>query len=102
VVLEFDLRLAVLGRLLAVAASPSTQCRTLPDLAATVHRDPEDDFFCLRYAVWYPSFDCAIRTAWRTAPGCLRCEQGRFNLKRHRASLRRPGAAFARLLDPPR
>ena len=45
--------------------------------------DAADDFFCLRYAVWYPSLDCAFRTRHRTAPGCLRCEQGRFNLKRH-------------------
>ena len=47
------------------------------------HRDTEDDFFCLRYRVWYPSLDCAIRTRFRTSPGCRRCEQGRFNLKRH-------------------
>ena len=45
--------------------------------------DAADDFFCLRYAVWYPSLDCAFRTRHSTAPGCLRCEQGRFNLKRH-------------------
>ena len=52
-------------------------------------REPEDDFFCLRYGVWYPSQDCAYRTRYRTAPGCLRCEQGRFNLKRHAAALAR-------------
>jgi len=49
---------------------------------------PGDDFFCIRYRVWYPSFDCAIRTRFRTSEGCLRCDQGRFNLKRHAASLR--------------
>ncbi|HKQ60211.1 MAG TPA: hypothetical protein VJS92_02930 [Candidatus Polarisedimenticolaceae bacterium] len=49
----------------------------------------EDDFYCLRYAVWYPSIDCALRTKYRTAPGCLRCDQGRFNLKRHAAALAR-------------
>jgi hypothetical protein len=49
---------------------------------------PGDDFFCIRYRVWYPSFDCAIRTRFRTAEGCLRCDQGRFNLKRHAAALR--------------
>lgn len=48
-----------------------------------LHRDPEDDFFCIRYQVWYPSQDCAIRTRFHTSPGCLDCEQGRFNLKRH-------------------
>ena len=48
----------------------------------------EDDFFCIRYRVWYPSFDCAIRTRFRTSEGCLRCDQGRFNLKRHNSALR--------------
>lgn len=52
------------------------------------HRDPEDDFICLRYQVWYASFDCALRTKFRTSPGCLNCEQGRFNLKRHAPALR--------------
>jgi hypothetical protein len=50
-------------------------------------RDADDDFFCLRFQVWYPSFDCAVRTKFRTCPGCLNCEQGRFNLKRHGAAL---------------
>ena len=49
----------------------------------------EDDFFCLRYGVWYPSLDCAYRTKFQTAPGCLDCDQGRFNLKRHSARLQR-------------
>jgi hypothetical protein len=52
-------------------------------------RDVEDDFFCLRFKVWYPSFDCAIRTRHRTCPGCRDCEQGRFNLKRHASALAR-------------
>jgi len=51
--------------------------------SALSHRDPGDDFICLRYQVWYPSLDCAIRTRYRTCPGCLSCEQGLFNLKRH-------------------
>lgn len=64
---------------------------------ARLPRLPDDDFFCLRYDVWYPSVDCAFRTLHRSADGCLRCEQGRFNLKRHRDSLRpRP---FATRLD---
>jgi hypothetical protein len=50
-------------------------------------RDPDDDFFCLRYQVWYPSFDCAIRTKFKTSRGCLACEQGRFNFKRHATAL---------------
>jgi len=52
-------------------------------------REPGDDFFCLRYEVWYPSFDCALRTRFRTAPGCAGCEQGRFNHRRHGAELDR-------------
>ena len=51
--------------------------------------EPGDDFFCLRYHIWYPSFDCAVRTKFKTCAGCLNCEQGRFNLKRHHAALRR-------------
>jgi hypothetical protein len=47
------------------------------------HRSPGDDFYCLRYQVWYSSLDCAIRTRYRTCAGCANCEQGRFNLKRH-------------------
>ena len=52
-------------------------------------RDVKDDFFCLRFRVWYPSEDCAFRTRYRTAPGCLACDQGRFNLARHGRSLPR-------------
>jgi hypothetical protein len=62
------------------------------------HRDADDDFFCNRYEVWYPSFDCAVRTKFRTSDGCLNCDQGRFNLKRHAGELRiaRWPAAFRR------
>jgi len=59
-------------------------------------RDPEDDFFCLRYRVWYPSVDCAYRTLYRTCPGCLECDQGRFNLKRHRPVLINGNAVLPR------
>lgn len=52
------------------------------------YREPDDDFFCLRFQVWYASRDCAIRTKFRTCEGCLDCEQGRFNLKRHAVALR--------------
>lgn len=61
---------------------------TEPEAPGRRHRDIEDDFFCLRFQVWYPSRDCAIRTKFRTSGGCLACDQGRFNLKRHAASLR--------------
>ncbi len=49
---------------------------------------PGDDFFCLRYKVWYSSWDCAVRTRFRTAPGCLNCDQGRFNHHRHRDTVK--------------
>lgn len=54
---------------------------------AALPRHPGDDFFCLRYRVWYSSMDCAFRTRFETAPGCLQCEQGRFNLKRHQRAV---------------
>jgi hypothetical protein len=49
---------------------------------------PGDDFFCNRFRVWYPSIDCAFRTRFHTSEGCRRCDQGRFNLKRHADALR--------------
>jgi len=52
------------------------------------HRETDDDFFCLRYQVWYPSVDCAFRTKFRTSAGCCDCQQGRFNFKRHSDALR--------------
>ena len=72
-----------------------------PCSADELHKDAEDDFFCLRFRVWYPSIDCAYRTRFTTCPACANCDQGRFNLKRHRATLARlrpkqPPAAGAR------
>ena len=67
-----------------------TRIGTVPPLAGDVRalpRGPEDDFFCVRYQVWYPSFDCAVRTRFRTSEGCLQCDQGRFNEHRHAAAL---------------
>ena len=57
-------------------------------------RNVEDDFFCLRFSVWYPSFDCAFRTKFRTSPGCCDCQQGRFNFKRHASALREARFGF--------
>lgn len=71
----------------AVRGAPAPRC---------THRGPDDDFFCLRYQVWYPSRDCAFRSKFKTFVGCLDCEQGRFNLKRHEPSLTGPRY---RLLD---
>lgn len=55
-------------------------------------RESGDDFFCIRFRIWYPSIDCAFRTRFATSPACSRCDQGRFNLKRHASALR--GARF--------
>jgi hypothetical protein len=60
-----------------------------PGFGRDAARDVDDDFFCLRYRVWYPSFDCAVRTRFKTAPGCANCEQGRFNHRRHANELAR-------------
>lgn len=68
----------------------STRCR---------YRAPEDDFFCLRYQVWYPSVDCAVRTRFRTAPGCANCDQGRFNARRHATSVMRLSRPYRRLAE---
>lgn len=57
------------------------------------------DFFCLRFQVWYPSEDCAVRTRFQTYPGCAQCDQGRFNLKRHAGSLQGPPALLIRGSD---
>jgi len=58
---------------------------------SSTFRAPDDDFFCLRFGVWYNSWDCAYRTRFRTCGGCRDCEQGRFNLRRHEAVLPQAG-----------
>jgi hypothetical protein len=68
--------------------------REEPAIGEGLYRCAEDDFFCLRFQVWYPSLDCAVRTRYRTAPGCRDCEQGRFNFKRHRSALLRTTRSF--------
>ncbi|HXV77916.1 MAG TPA: hypothetical protein VD788_16515 [Candidatus Polarisedimenticolaceae bacterium] len=72
-------------------SEPSEQNGEISVCGRGKYRAPEDDFYCLRYGVWYPSIDCAFRTRYRTAPGCRDCEQGRFNLKRHARAIARPG-----------
>lgn len=67
------------GKPIDVATGPSPR-----------HASSDSDFFCLRFQVWYPTFDCALRTRFRTCPGCLDCEQGRFNLKRHHVAVNQP------------
>lgn len=81
------MRDTTLGPVIEDAAEGCAPCAG-PDRMRTARRDPEDDFYCIRFDVWYPSIDCAYRTKFRTAPGCLNCEQGRFNFKRHAGALR--------------
>lgn len=64
----------------------ATEERKLPFHSA--YRGPDDDFYCHRFEVWYSSFDCAIRTQFRTCGSCANCDQGRFNAKRHGSALR--------------
>jgi len=68
-------------------SEPKRTANAKATIGACKQREADDDFFCLRYQVWYPSFDCAIRTKFQTSPGCARCEQGRFNHKRHATAL---------------
>lgn len=49
----------------------------------------EDDFYCWKYQIWYPSVDCAYRVKFKTFKGCLNCNQGHLNLKAHRWDLRK-------------
>ncbi len=66
-------------------ATPKSDVEERPLRQFEARPQPGDDFFCLRYGVWYASLDCAVRTRFRTSAGCLDCEQGRFNLKRHQS-----------------
>ena len=65
-----------------------------PEAMSRSHRAPEDEFFCEKYAVWYPMRDCNFRVLHRTFEGCVSCFQGRVNLRRlgPEASASRDGA----------
>jgi len=41
----------------------------------------EDEFFCVKYQVWYPLRDCNYRILHATYHGCVDCFQGRVNLR---------------------
>ena len=82
-----------------MAPTRPSQEPALPVAPSCSHRGPVDDFICLRFRVWYPSFDCAVRTRYRTCNGCLDCEQGRFNLKRHAAAVEQLRVAWPRVDD---
>jgi len=78
---------------------PDDAPETTPDRSVRAAQpEPGDDFFCLRFGLWYDSYDCAFRTRFDTCPACRRCSQGRFNLERHRAALR-PSRRLAALLE---
>ena len=72
-------------------------CQRMPPMEADLAQLPASqslpkpmpgcDFFCLRFKAWYSSEDCAFRTKFNTYGGCTRCDQGRFNLRRHRGAL---------------
>ena len=51
------------------------------------YKTSEDDFFCWKFQIWYPSIDCAYRNLNRTCGPCADCAQGRRNLERRAADL---------------
>ncbi|MGD8376363.1 MAG: hypothetical protein PVF68_09490 [Acidobacteriota bacterium] len=65
------------------------------------HRAPDDDFFCEKFGVWYPLADCNYRVLNRTYEGCVRCFQGRVNLRSPRVPLARGGEVAANVLRFP-
>jgi len=46
-----------------------------------------DDFFCVKYQVWYALADCNLRVLHRTYQGCVDCFQGRVNLRDRAAAV---------------
>lgn len=68
------------------------------------YRCPDDDFFCVKYQVWYPLADCNTRVLHRTYQGCVDCFQGRVNLRQAlpRADADAPyrSGALVRFPDP--
>ena len=44
-------------------------------------RGPRDDFFCIKYQVWYRLDDCVYRGVHKTFPGCVSCFQGHLNIR---------------------
>ncbi len=44
-------------------------------------KGPDDDFYCLKYQVWYRVADCVYRGRNRTYPGCVDCLQGYVNIR---------------------
>lgn len=51
------------------------------------YKAPDDDFFCWKFQIWYPSIDCAYRNLHRTCAPCAECAQGQRNLERRAADL---------------
>jgi hypothetical protein len=53
-------------------------------------RGPDDDFFCLKYQVWYRLEDCVYRGRNRTFSGCVNCFQGFLNIRSHEKGVAAP------------
>ena len=53
----------------------------------STYKAPDDDFFCWKFQIWYPSIDCAYRNLHRTCTPCADCAQGRRNLERRAPDL---------------
>ncbi len=51
------------------------------------YKAPDDDFFCWKFQIWYPSLDCAYRNLHRTCAPCADCAQGSRNLERRATDL---------------
>lgn len=78
---------------LVVVEAPEEGCATPPSRREgsmrCTYRGAEDDFFCWKFQLWYPSLDCAYRVRHRTCAPCSDCAQGRRNLERRSEDLDR-------------
>jgi hypothetical protein len=63
------------------ASAPSTSGARRPGSLRCTYKAPDDDFFCWKFQLWYPSIDCAYRVQHQTCEPCSDCAQGRRNLE---------------------
>ena len=61
--------------------------------AAEGTRGPFDDFFCIKYQVWYRLEDCVYRGVNKTFSGCVNCFQGHLNIRSRETGARPPASA---------
>jgi hypothetical protein len=80
------LRLVVDGAPESVAPTPR---RRRSGTLRCTYKGNDDDFFCWKFQLWYPSIDCAYRVQHRTCSPCADCAQGRRNLERRAPDLSR-------------